>query len=97
MQAEMKTKPIQEMAGVYELASASTENTVLAVRFAPNASLVEITIFLDAFNASIFDGPGPGGLCKLRIAGATLPQAEAQALIDRLTKEGIVEFAAAVQ
>jgi hypothetical protein len=97
VQAGLKTATVNKTGGGYELASASTESTVLAVRFAPNASLVEITKFLDAYKASLFDGPGPGGFYKLRIASTSLPQGEIKALIDRMAKEKVVEFAAAVQ
>jgi hypothetical protein len=97
VQAELKTAPVKETGGGYELASASIESIVLAVRFAPNGSLVEITKFLDAYKASLFDGPGPGGLYKLRIARTTLPNGEIKSLIGRMTKEKVVDFVAAVQ
>ena len=97
VQAELKTAPVKKTGGGYELASASTESIVLAVRFAPNASLVDITKFLDAYKASLFDGPGPGGFYKLRLASTSPPQGEIQVLVRRMTKERVVEFVAAVQ
>jgi hypothetical protein len=95
--AGLKTAPAKETSGGYELASASIENPVLAVRFAPKASLVDIAKFLEAYKASLFDGPGPGGFYKLRIASTILRNGEIEALIGRMAKEKVVEFVAAVQ
>ena len=52
VQAGLKTAPVKETGGSYELASAATESSVLAVRFAPNASLADITKFLTAYKVS---------------------------------------------
>jgi len=97
VQAGHKTATVKETGGGYELASVSTESSVLAVRFSPNASLIDITKFLDAYKASLFEGPGPGGVYKLRIASTSQPQLEIRALIGRMEKEKVVEFIAAVQ
>jgi hypothetical protein len=97
VQAGLKLTPVKESGDGYELASASTESPVLAIRFAPNASLVDITKFLDAYKASVFDGPGPGGLYKLRIASTSLPQGGIEILIGRMAKETAVEFVAIAQ
>jgi hypothetical protein len=97
VQAGVKTATVNETGGGYELASASSESTVLAVRFAPNASLVEITKFLDAYKASLFDGPRPGGFYRLRLASTSLPDGEIEAVIGRMAKEKVVEFVAVVQ
>jgi hypothetical protein len=97
VQAGLKTAPVKETGWGYELASVSIEIPVLAVRFAPNASLVEITKFLDAYKASVFDGPTPGGFYKLRIASTSLPQGEIKAIIGRMAQEKVVDFVAATQ
>jgi hypothetical protein len=96
-QAGFKRAPVKETGGGYELASASTESPVLAVRFAPNASLVDITKFLDAYNASLFEGPGPGGIYKLQIASTGLSHGELKAVVGRIAQEKGVEFVAVVQ
>jgi hypothetical protein len=56
------------------------------VRFTPEASMAEVTRFLDGREAEIVSGPipsGPGGLYKLRIARSHVPKEE----LDRLVKE----------
>lgn len=97
MEAGLKTPPVKVSGEGYELASSSPESHVLAVRFASNASLVDITKFLEAYNASPFEGPGPGGYYKLRIASTSLRQEEIKALIGRMAQENVVEFVAVVQ
>jgi hypothetical protein len=96
VQATLTTVPLKKLGGGYELASVSAKSPILAVRFAPNASLVDITKFLDTYKATLFDGPGPGGFYKLRIASTNLPQGEAEALIRRMAKEEVVDFATAM-
>jgi hypothetical protein len=89
--------PVTDMSGSYRLASASIENVVVAVRFDPNASLVDITEFLDVYKASLVDGPDTGGFFRLRIANTTLPQNEIGKIVNRMAQEKVVEFAALVQ
>jgi hypothetical protein len=96
-QASLKTAPVTDMSGSYRLASASIENVVVAVRFDPNASLVDITEFLDVYKASLVDGPDSGGFFRLRIANTTLPQNEIGKIVNRMAQEKVVEFAALVQ
>jgi hypothetical protein len=81
----------------YQTASAPTGVTIVAVRFAPQASAADITEFLDAYNASLVGGPRPAGFYRLRIGGATMPQEELAKLVDRMGREKVVEFAAAVE
>jgi hypothetical protein len=96
-QASLKTAPVTDMSGSYRLASASIENVVVAVRFDPNASLVDITEFLDVYKASLVDGPDSGAFFRLRIANTTLPQNEIGKIVNRMAQEKVVEFAALVQ
>jgi len=54
------------------------------VRFTPQASMAEVTRFLNARDALIVDGPqpgGPGGLYKVRIARNYLPKEELERLV----------------
>ena len=97
VQAGLKTAPVTEMGGSYHMASASTESAVVAVRFVANASLVDFTEFLDAYKASLIDGPHSGGFYRLRIANTALPQKEIGQIVGRMAQEKVVEFAAAVQ
>ncbi len=56
------------------------------VRFAPQASMGDVTRFLDARDAVIVDGPrpgGPGGMYRVRVARAYVGKEE----LDRLVKE----------
>jgi hypothetical protein len=82
--------------GGYQIASAPTQDALVAVRFAPQATMAEITAFLDAYAASVVAGPKPGNLLRLRIGNSTLPQAELAKIVARMTQEKVVEFAAAV-
>jgi hypothetical protein len=96
VQAAIKTAPVAENGG-YQTASAPIENAIVAVRFAPQASLADITKFLDAYKASIVDGPRPGGFYRIRIADTTLPQEELAKIVGRIAQETVVELAAVVQ
>jgi anti-sigma factor RsiW len=68
------------------------------VRFAPQATIADITRFLDSRGALIIDGPGPGGpggMYRVRIANARLAKDD----LDRAVKEfqsasNLVSFAA---
>jgi hypothetical protein len=54
------------------------------VRFAPQASMADVTRFLNSRDAVIVDGPqpgGPGGLYKVRIARNYVPSEELERLI----------------
>ena len=56
------------------------------VRFAPQASMADVTRFLDAHDAVIVDGPrpgGPGGLYRVRVARRYVGKEE----LERLVKE----------
>ena len=81
----------------YETASAPAEGAVVAVRFAPQASVADVSKFLDAYGASLAGGPQPGNLFRLRIGDAPLPHEELAKVVGRMTQEKVVEFAAAVE
>jgi hypothetical protein len=54
------------------------------VRFSPQASMAEVTRFLNSRDALIVDGPqpgGPGGLYKVRISRNYMPREELERLI----------------
>jgi Domain of unknown function (DUF6894) len=97
--AEREVASVTEMGDGYALTSTSTpEGVVVAVRFIPDASLMDITKFLSAYKASLVDGPGPSGFYKLRITNTTtMLHEETEVLLGRMTQEKVVEFAAVVQ
>jgi Domain of unknown function (DUF6894) len=97
VQTAVTTVRVARESGGYQTASAAAEGTLVAVRFAGQASMADITKFLDAYGASLAGGPQPGNLYRLRIGDTTLPQAELAKLVSRMTQEKVVEFAAAVQ
>ncbi len=63
------------------------------VRFAREASAAEITRFLENYQATLVDGPKPGGLYRVRIAVKTLAKEEFVRIVARMRQERIVEFA----
>ena len=76
---------------------ATSDGTLALVRFAPQASVADITKFLDAHKAAIVDGPDmqKGGLYSIRLAVTGLPKAEVIKLVQRMQAESkIVEFIA---
>jgi hypothetical protein len=90
---------IKDQAGQnFGLASHGTNDGTLAVvRFAPQASVADITKFLDAHKAVMVDGPNmqKGGLYSIRLAVTGLPKAELVKLVQRMQAESeIVEFIA---
>jgi hypothetical protein len=68
------------------------------VRFAPQASIADVTRFLDSRHALIVDGPrpgGPGGMYRVRINDARLLKNELeQAVKDFQSASNLVVFAA---
>jgi hypothetical protein len=88
---------LAQQRGGYQTASAPTEGTLVAVRFAAQASMADITNFLKAYQASMAGGPQPGNLYRLRVGDTALPPAELAKVVDRMGQEKVVDFAAAVQ
>ena len=91
----------QKTPGGYETASAPATAPVpgahALIRFAPAASADAITKFLESHKLSIVDGPSAGGLYRVRIADASLPQAERDKLIKTLQADRVVGFIAATR
>jgi hypothetical protein len=83
--------------GSYQTASAASEGTLVAVRFAAEASMADVTAFLKAYHATLADGPRPGNLYRLRIAETTLPQAERTRILSQMAQEKVVELAVSVE
>jgi hypothetical protein len=108
LQAGVITKLMMDEHGAssFETASAPTPGATRGiqigsyalVRFAPQASISDITRYLDSRGALIVDGPrpgGPAGMYKVRVSASYLPRND----LDRLLKDfqsssNLVTFAA---
>jgi anti-sigma-K factor RskA len=71
--------------------------TYAIVRFARQASAAEITRFLENYQATLVDGPGPGGFYRVRLAVTTLAKEEFLRVVSRMRHEPIVETAEAAE
>jgi hypothetical protein len=81
----------------YQIASAPAEGAMVAVRFAAQASMADVSKFLDDYAASFAGGPSQGNLYRVRVGDATLPPDELRTIAGRMAHEKVVVFAAAVQ
>jgi len=66
------------------------------VRFAPQATVAEITRFLDGHGATIVDGPrpgGPAGMYRVKIARVYLQRPEIERVLREFTASGLVNAA----
>jgi hypothetical protein len=97
VQTAIKTMSLTGNTGGYETASAPTNGVLVAVRFAPAARADDIERFLEAYNVSVVGGPQAGGLFRLQVADTNLPEGELAAIVKRMTREAVVEFAVVVQ
>jgi hypothetical protein len=65
------------------------------VRFSENATAGDIMAHLKPFNATIIDGPKPGGLFRLRVSPQPLSTTEMKAIMKKLrARQDIVRFVA---
>src|SRR5882757_750058 len=84
--------------GTFGVASAESQGSFAAVRFAPQATAAEITNFLGAYKATVVEGPmkSMGGYpYRIRLSETTLPQAEVSKIIREMQAESkIVSFIA---
>jgi hypothetical protein len=77
----------------YRTASAPVDGATLAVRFAPDARMADITRFLNSYGASLVAGPQSGGFYRLSVANKSLSQDELAKIVGRMMQESIVELA----
>jgi hypothetical protein len=94
MLVDIFTKPQNEISG-YGLSVEHRNGTFAMVRFARQASAGEITNFLQNYQATLVDGPTPGGLYRVRLAMTSLAKEELAHIVQRMRKERIVETAEA--
>jgi len=93
----LTTVVIKDQAGPgYEVASyRGIDDTLADVRFAPQATVGEITKFLDAHKAVVVGGPKRGNFYSIRLDAPGLSKAELAKLVQRMQAESkIVEFIA---
>ena len=77
-----------------ELASSDNGTQRAVVRFTANASLADVTRFLDANRAAVVAGPSRG-MYEIKLAGSPMPEADFSRAIQRMkTESRIVEFIA---
>jgi hypothetical protein len=97
--AVLTTVAIKDPAGL-ELAEAPGtrgigEDALVMIRFAPQATVGEITKFLDAYHSVVTNGPTRGGMYEVRLPVNNEAKAEATKLVQRMQNESkIVEFIA---
>lgn len=65
------------------------------VGFTPEASVADITKFLQSYKATLVEGPKDSALFRVRVAGSRLPKDEMAGIVRRMQGDGkIVRFAA---
>jgi hypothetical protein len=97
VQTALTVVRVAQQHGGYQTASAPTESAVVAVRFAAEANMTDVSKFLETYQASLAGGPGPGNLYRLSIGDTALPPEELAKIVGRMAQEKVVAFAAAVQ
>jgi hypothetical protein len=84
--------------GGYETASAPTTapgvGAFTIIRFAPQATMDDITKFMEMNKFNVVAGPTAGGLYKVRVGEAALPPAELNTLVKKLQSDKVVGFVA---
>jgi hypothetical protein len=94
--AVLTTVAVREPAGSAQPTLASHENGTqrAVVRFTANASLADVTRFLDANHAAVVSGPSRG-MYEIQLAASPMPEADFTRAIQRMkTESRIVEFIA---
>lgn len=89
----MATKPQVTFETAEQNPAATGHGTFAMVRFAREASAAEITRFLEEYQATLVDGPKPGGFYQVRIAMKTLAKEELARIVSRMRQDRIVEVA----
>jgi hypothetical protein len=92
MLADIFTKPENGVSD-YGLSTGHRGGTFAMVSFARQASAAEITDFLQNYQATLVDGPTPGGLYRVRLAMTALAKEEVGRVIARMRQERIVASA----
>ena len=84
--------------GGYETASAPTTapgvGAFTIIRFAPQATMDDITKFMETNKFNVVAGPTAGGLYKVRVGEASLAANDLNALVKKLQSDKVVGFVA---
>ena len=91
----MATKPQAPFETASLNPTVTGHGTFAMVRFAREASAGEITRFLEEYQATLVDGPKPGGFYRVRIAMKSLAKEELARIVSRMRQERVVETASA--
>jgi len=89
----MATKPQAPFETASVNPTVTGHGTFAMVRFAREASAGEITRFLEEYQATLVDGPKPGGFYRVRIAMKSLAKEELARIVSRMRQERVVESA----
>lgn len=94
--AVLTTVAVRDPAGHSQPTLASADGAQLAaVRFTSNATLADVTRFLDANRATLVAGPRRGGLYDIQLSTSPMPEADFARAIQRMKAESrIVDFIA---
>jgi len=90
------TKPAAEQ-GIAANDTARGRGSYAMVRFAREASAAEITRFLENNQATLVDGPRPGGVYRVRIAVSKLARDEFARVVSRMRQDRVVASAEPVE
>jgi anti-sigma-K factor RskA len=91
----MATKPQAPFETASLNPTVTGHGTFAMVRFAREASAGEITRFLEEYQATLVDGPKPGGFYRVRLTMKTLAKEELARIVSRMRQERVVETARA--
>jgi len=92
MLVDIFTKPESGVSG-YGLSAEHRNGTFAMVSFARQASAGEITNFLQNYQATLVDGPTPGGFYRVRLAMSALAKEEVGRVLARMRQDRIVASA----
>jgi hypothetical protein len=96
-------EPGSEVPQAFRTASAPTRSigpvgSYALIGFAPQASAADVTKFLDAYKATVVEGPKPGGLYRIRLSMTALPKADLARIVKQMQDDSkIVRFVAATE
>jgi hypothetical protein len=82
---------------VEQASPAGEQGSFALVRFAPSASVADITRLLEDGKASIVGGPSAGGVYRVKVAATTLPKDDLARIVRQLQDNKAVGFAAPAQ
>ena len=84
--------------GSHQLASApvaapAEQGAHVLIRFNPQASIADITGFLDQHRAAVVDGPAAGGMFRVRVSDKRMEPGEFTALVKTISQSPLVGLA----